>query len=242
MLTEEKIKNGFWYWDQKNNHPPKGITLVEDYRNSEKLNLVITQLDTEKKHENKIIDTWCKKLPELSEIKYLWFSSRVNQKIFDAVCQLSNIEGLYIKWSGVKNIDSIQNLNKLRYLWLGSSAQVEDIEALGKLSNLITLELENFKKISDFSIVSNIRKLEGLGLNGSTWTPQKINTLEPIKHLTELKYLSAINSKILDKSFEPILSLKKLVRFSVSWNYPSEEFEKLRKLPNLKYNSQIFIN
>lgn len=240
MLTEKQIEKGFWCWNIEDDHPPKSITLLEDYKASEKLNLVITQLDTIAKHQNKIIDDWCKKLPELIEIKYLWLDSKVNQKIFDAVCKMTNLEALYIKWSSVKNINNLQNLKNLKHLWFGSSTQVEEIEVLGKLSDLITLTLVNLKKISDFSIISNLSKLEGLGIDGSTWTAQKIDTLDPVRHLTELKYLTVINTKIMDKSLEPILSLKKLVRFNSSYNYPAEEFKKLKELPNLKYSNVVF--
>ena len=241
MLTEKQIEKGFWCWDQENNHPPEKITLLEDYKTCEKLNLVITQIGTDMKYQNKLIDAWCEKLPELTEVKYLWLNSRVNQKIFDAICKLVNLEGLFIKWSGVKKIDNIQNLKNLKHFCLGSSSQVEDIDALGKLSNVITLDLENLKKISDFSVISNLSKLEGLGLDGSMYTAQKIDTLEPLRNLTELKYLTLTNSRILDKSFEAILNLRKLVRFNCSYNYPANEFEKLKNLPNLKYSNVHYV-
>jgi hypothetical protein len=85
--------------------------------------------------------------------------------------------------------------------------------------------------------VAELDQLEGLGLDGSIWTPQNIDTLEPLKGLNRLKYLTTTNSKIRDKSFEPILGLNNLVRFNCSWNYPESEFEKLRKLPRLKYGN-----
>jgi hypothetical protein len=55
--------------------------------------------------------------------------------------------------------------------------------------------------------------------------------------LFNLKYLTLTNSRIQDKSFDPLLKLVELVRFNSSWNYPEAEFDKLKSLPNLKYGN-----
>jgi hypothetical protein len=79
--------------------------------------------------------------------------------------------------------------------------------------------------------------LEGLGLDGSIWTAQKIDTLKPLAPLKNLKYLTLTNTRLKDKSFDPILKLTELVRFESSWNYPEGEFQKLKALPKLKYGN-----
>jgi len=236
-LTDEQIKLGFWYWNREPKFPPQAITKVEDYHPKSKLNLSITQLDKTPKEQNKIIDQWCELLPTLNDVKYLWFCSRVNQKIFDAACKVPNIEGLYIKWSGIKDITNLSQMKNLKHLHLGSSAQVESIDVLSGLGNLLTLNLEQLNKINDFSPVSSLVNLKGLGIDGGMWTAQKIASLKPIGSLTKLKYLTLINTRAQDKSFEPILHLKELIRFNSSWNYPEAEFKKLKSLPNLKYGN-----
>jgi Leucine-rich repeat (LRR) protein len=105
------------------------------------------------------------------------------------------------------------------------------------LSALVTLELEQLNRISNFSILSKLTSLEGLGIDGSIWTAQKIDTLKPLKTLFNLKYLTVTNTRIQDKSFDPLLKLVELVRFNSSWNYPEAEFDKLKSLPNLKYGN-----
>jgi len=217
---------------------PKCITYFEDYEPSETLKLEITQLDNVSYYrQTKIVDEWCARLPNLEEVKYLGFVSRVNQKMFDAVCNMPNLEGLFIKWSGVKNIESLRIPKNLHYLWLGGSSQVESIAVLGELTSLVTLELQQLNKISDFSVLSNLTNLEGLGIDGSMWTTQKIETLKPLANLSKLKYLSLISTQLKDKSFDPILNLTELVYFQSSWNYPETEFEKLKSLPKLKYGN-----
>lgn len=237
-LSKEQRQRGFWGWNDRPDWPPKHITYFEDYRPSETLNLEITQLDrVSYYHQTKIVNKWCEELPSLEEVKYLWFVSRVNQKMFDAACRMPNLIGLYIKWSGIKNIEALRFAKKLRHLWLGGSSQVESIDVVGEMDALITLELQQLNKISDFSVLSKLTNLEGLGIDGSMWTAQKIDTLKPLENLRKLKYLSLINTQTKDKSFDPLLNLAELVLFQSSWNYPEAEFEKLKSLPKIKYGN-----
>ncbi len=236
-MTDAQIKYGTWNI-KKGFVPPKdSVTLFDEYRPSDKLSLVVTQTNLTSYQQQKNIDEWCDKLPALSEVKFLWMPSKVNQKIFDAVCKMSNIEGLWIKWSGIKKLDQLAQLKNLKYFKLGSSSQVESIEALESLTNLETLELEQLNKITNFNVIGSLTQLQGLGLDGSLWTAQKIDSLEPVSYLEKLKYLTTTNSQIKDKSFDPLLGLTELVRFNCSWNYPESEFEKLNSLPNLKYGN-----
>lgn len=237
-LSPEQIQWGFWGWGEGANLPLERITLFEQYRGTESIRLEITQLDHYSYYQQtKIVDKWCTELPNLQEVKSLWFVSRVNQKMFDAACRAPNLENLFIKWSGIKNVDALRFAKKLQHLHLGDSSQVESIDGLGKLNQFITLSLNQLNKISDFSVLSNLTNLEGLGINGGMWTAQKINTLKPLANLRNLKYLTLINTQLKDRSFDPILNLTELVRFESSWNYPETEFEKLKSLPKLKYGN-----
>ncbi len=233
-MNEEQIKNGFWYLDRKNNWPPDSISYLENYRQETRLNLNITQLDISTSEQKKLVKSWCLELPKLTSVRFLWFCSRVNQDMFEAACKMENLEGLFIKWSGIKDIDSLVNLKNLKHLHIGSSGQIENIKVFRNINWLSTLNLEQLNKVSDFTDISEMINLKGLGIDGSVWTTQKIDTLKPIGHLTALKYLTLTNTQIKDKSFDPILNLKELIRFNSSWNYPETEFQKLKSLPNLK--------
>lgn len=238
VLSQEQIRYGFWNWGSTRDWPPKFITDFDNYTPTKNLSLNITQLDDYTYHQqSKIVDQWCRELPNLQEVKYLWFVSRVNQKMFEAACRVPYLEGLFIKWSGIKDISSLQNATGLQHLHLGSSSQVESIEILGSLIGLATLNLQQLNKISDFSILANLTALEGLGIDGGMWTAQKIDTLKPLTKLRNLKYLTLIHTRLKEKTFDPLLELTNLVRFESSWNYPETEFDKLKALPNLKYGN-----
>jgi Leucine-rich repeat (LRR) protein len=236
-LSDDQIKNGFWSWDPENNWPPEAITYFEDYSPADRLNLNITQLDVRDYQQRKIVERWCQELPNLEEVAYLWFTSRVNQKMFEAACRIPNLRGLNIKWSGIKTLESIEQLKGLHHLSLGASSQVESIAPLSDLTGLITLELEQLNKITDFSVVSELTSLEGLGIDGSIWTPQIIDTLKPLDKLNTLKYLTLTNARVLDQSLDPLLGLRQLERFTCGLSFTESEFRKLDALPMLKYGN-----
>lgn len=243
-MNENIIKNGFWNSENFNQLKINTTIFFEDYKPTEKLRLLITQLDyNSTKREltatqlKKLIESWCVKLPELKEVKYLWLPSKVSQKIFDSICEMENLEGLWIKWSGIKSINNIKKLKKLKHLHLGSSSQVEDINVLGEMENLITLETEQLNNIVDFSVIGKLTQLEGLGINGSIWTAQKIENIEFISSLQQLKYFTLTNTQMKQKSFDSLLKLENLERFNSSWNYPEKEFEKLKSIKTLKFGN-----
>jgi len=243
-MNESIIKNGFWNSEGFNHLKINTTTFIEDYQPCEKLRLFITQLDYLAMKEGltnsqlkKLVENWCNKLPELMEVKFLWLPSKVSQKIFDSICEMENLEGLWIKWSGIKSINKIKNLKHLKHLHLGSSSQIENIDVLGEMKSLITLETTQLNKIIDFSVIGNLTQLEGLGLNGSIWTAQKLDNIEFISSLQQLRYLTLTSTQIKQKSFDPLLKLQQLERFDCSWNYPEKEFEKLKNIRTLKFGN-----
>lgn len=237
-MTAEEIKNGIWTTERLNHMNKSTVTEITDYSGSKDLRLYITQLtDRSSYQQSKLVKEWCKALPSFKSIEHLWLPSRVNQKIFDAICDLPNLKTLWIKWSGIKRIDKIENLSNLQHLHIGSSSQIESIQPINKLNSLITLETEQLNKISNFDSLAELTQLKGLGIDGSIWGTQKIDSLDFIRNLTELKYFTMTNSRLNTKSLEPLLSLKKLVRFNSSWNFPEKEFEKLKVHPTLKFGN-----
>lgn len=216
----------------------QAIRDVEDYKPGEALSLVITQLeDVTPAQQKKLVNRWCALLPTLKEVRFLAFSSRVTQEMFDAACAMPNIETLFVKWSAVTHLRALPAARKLTQLRIGASSKLEGIEELAQMRNLTRLGLEQFNKIDDFAPISDLRQLEYLGIDGSIWTRQRLRSLRPLAQLTELRHLSLTNTQAADKSFDPLLGLHKLERFYCSWNYPEAEFAKLKQLPNLKYGN-----
>ncbi|MCU0438704.1 MAG: hypothetical protein MUC49_12405 [Raineya sp.] len=243
-MNEDIIKKGFWNTEEYNDFNIKITTFLEDYEPTEKLRLLITQLEHNSikrkltaTQSKKLIDSWCVKLPELKEVKYLWLPSRVSQKIFDSICEMENLEGLWIKWSGIESINNINKLKNLKHLHIGSSSKIEDISILGEMKSLITLKTEQLSKITDFSVIGKLTQLEGLGIDGSITTAQKIDNIEFMSSLQQLKYLTLAHTQMKQKSFDSLLKLQNLEKFLCDDNYPKKEFEKLKTIKTLRFGN-----
>jgi hypothetical protein len=233
-MTQMDIEKGFWYHKPETDFPPKGISSIEDYKQTERLNIFLT--------EKKQVKIWCENLSKLDNVKFLWISSNVTQELFDSICQMNNLIGLNIERNTIKSIDKINKLKKLKYVRLANFSKIQNINSLGLLSELKVLSLENFKLLSNFKILENLKNLEGLTIEGSMYGTQIIEDIEFLANFKKLKYLMFLNTSIKNKNFDSILNLKELESFYSSLNYPSSEFEKLNSLTNLKNSNVQIIN
>jgi hypothetical protein len=205
-LTEDEIKNGFWNHHRKKSFPPKAITYPDEYLGDNNLNIVCTQLSVGSYQQRKLVNTWCQLIPKLKNVRYLWFSSKVNQALFDAACENQEIEGLYIKWSGIKDLSSLSNLGKIKYLHIGSSASVESINIFADMDQLLVLEIENFIR---YLFLTNLRTLNEtlaalaqiktlMHIRTSYWWPKSEFKLLR-EHLPELKYGSPFETELIEQ-------------------------------------------
>lgn len=237
-MSIDNLKYGksFWFYYPDKGFPPKLITNFDDYNGDDKLSLSITQLNVSSKEQNKIINQWCEIIPKITGLKYIWFHSKVSQKIFDSVCANPDIEGLYIKRSGIKDLSILSNLKNLKYFWLGSSSQITDLSVLRKIKDLEVLDIENTNQITDYSLIGDLTNLKELALTGSMWTSLKIDSFEPLTHLKKLNYLNLGNTKVNDKNIRPLGELKDLVSLYLPLWYKRDDYKYLYSmLPNLKY-------
>ena len=62
----------------------------------------------------------------------------------------------------------------------------------------------------DVSTLSKLSQLRGLSLEGSMWTTQIVDSLTPIGQLANMEFLSNANLSAKDKTFAPLINLKKL--------------------------------
>lgn len=239
-MTKDQIKNGFWYYRPKESFPPKCVMFPEHHKSkNNRLNLACTQTNLGSYKQKKLVRQWCELLPNL-KLKYLWFSSRVNQELFEAACIIKGLEGLYIKWSGIKKLDSINKLTNLRYLHIGPSVQIESIDCLSELKQLVIFEIENFKKINNLAPIGEMSNLAGLNISGSMETTQYVDSLEPLVKLKKLEYLFLANLKARDKNLRVLSTIKTLQNLTAALWWSSEDFEFLKNsLPNLKYGTPL---
>ena len=217
------------YWARRRGFPPESVESPDELSRPRKnLCVVCTQLDMPAGAQRKLVRAWCDLLPTLKSVEHLWFLSRVPQDLFDAACKAPRLKGLYVKWSGIKSIEALTDAQHLRFFHLGDSAQLQSIDVLSSMRQLRWLDLVNIKRISRLDPIGELQGLEGLSVDGSTWTTQRVETLAPIGRLTSLKYLSIVNLRAADKTLRPLFALRSLEEFlSAQW-WDSDEVDELR--------------
>ena len=146
-VNDKDARLYYWYHRPSEDWPPDSVQEPGEVRSDGRLNVWCTQTHRSANEQRKLVAIWCDTLPALKGVRHLWLCSRVPQKLFDAACRVPNLESLYIKWSGINNLNALENAHALRYLHIGSSTGVESIEPLGSLKYLNWLGLESFTRI-----------------------------------------------------------------------------------------------
>lgn len=113
----------------------------------------------------KITSSWVKYLSNnILPLQEVQVCTRMNQAVFDAVCNQTSIRSLRIKQLTAKSIDNIIKLKNLEKLFIESGSSVEDITPITKLTQLKVLILGNTKRIADYSCLKLLQNLKVLGI------------------------------------------------------------------------------
>lgn len=219
----------FWYSRPNESFRPQCIRRPEQLCDSDRLNIACKQTPLSASQQKKLVSEWCDVLPTLSRIRFLWFSSRVPQRLFEVACRMPHLEGLYIKWSGIKDLTPLTETARLRYFHLGQSALVDSIEPLSEMKRLHWLGLELLSKVRDFIALGDLSGLEGLSLAGSMGTTWRVNSLAPLGRLVNLRYLSIANLRSADATLAGLSPLLHLEAFHHAKWWKSEELEEIRR-------------
>lgn len=217
-MKEEDLKYGYWkFFDDKRRekYGRKFLRDVSEYKGEDEIVLACTQQsDLSANEQKKSVKKWCDLfLNEQTGIKKIWITTRISQKIFDAVCSQESLDGLWIKWGGYKDISNIENLEELEYLHLGGGGQIESLEPLKSLTKLKTFESKGLYKITNYDFLKKLNTLEDLSLWGDPFSAMKKINIESLKFLRSLDKISRLDlcmTKIGDKDYKPILNLPNL--------------------------------
>jgi hypothetical protein len=210
----ENLEFGYWHIFEKEIAKDNLLTNLRDYQGQESIQLAITQLDMTAKEQTQIVDEWCDFFQnERTPIKKIFVNTRISQKIFDAICMQSQLEGLWIKWGVYPSIKKIEKLGRLRYLHLGGGSSIEDISIVESLTELITFESSHLYKISDYMFLASLRNIVDLLIEGDPYGSMKkvkIKTLKFLEEMPQIVRLSLCMTSIEDHSYLPILKIKSL--------------------------------
>jgi hypothetical protein len=229
-----------WDWGYREDKT-ENINFVSEYDGSDKLNLVCTQLNLTAKRKKEVVQEWCEFLPTLKNVKRLCFFSKVNQELFDAACQIENLDSLFIKWSDIQNFENIKRLTKLRRLYISTSSHLDNLSFIESTKNIEWLELHELKNLTKLDGIEHAEKLKGFIISGGMYGKQKLKDFVPLSNLHNLEYLKLSSTYAISENLSPLCELKKLKYLDLPIYYPMLEYVKVYKhLPNCDHGIEAF--
>lgn len=236
--SENELRYGYWGSRIRAGLFSNPITRVDEYAGQEILAIAYAREDQSAYERRKIMQQWCKALPAL-EVDTLYFYA-INQEIFDAASQVKGLRALSTGFGRLKSIASITACQTLTSLRIDSAPSLTELDCLQRFPKLISLNITNVRKARDLSFVQSMRGLVELGVCGSLWTVQQIDTLLPLKSLQNLRVLWLYSTRILKDGLRPLRYLEELVTLSVEYHFPAAELQALcNALPRLKYGTLV---
>ena len=182
------------------------------------------------KNKPRAVKAWIQALPQLHGVRRLDFSSRVSQPVFEAICQMPQLEVLIIKWSAIVDLRPLTQLRELRHFQLGNSSKITSLAPLTRMHDLQSLHFGGLPKCSDFSPLAELRALRELRIT-SIHSAQAVDDLAPLTQLRALDELHLGHCKL--PSLRPLATLTSLRELHLFGNDPLDDIAWLSvKLPN----------
>lgn len=158
-----------------------------------------------------------------------------NQEAIAEIGHLRSLEFLYIDETRAKDLSPLASCRSLRHLTIKGATQADDIEWIRDLPPLDSLLIENFKKITDISPIASLTGARAIGIEGSMWTKQKIDSFSPLSVMEGVEALFITNCMPAKDGLGPLHVLRNLRYLDAPGFYSEDEFLALeRALPQLE--------
>lgn len=159
----------------------------------------------------------------------------VNQDFLDELTLLPSLTTLCIEGLTAADLQPLDRCVNLRRLMIMGGTRVPSLDWVTRLPQLDALLIQNFKLVTDISPLTSLQAVRALGIEGSMWTAQRVETLEPLKALPGVKALFLTNCRIHHGGLRPLHDIKSL-EYLESASFPGDaEFLALRRaLPHLQ--------
>ncbi|SMC29111.1 hypothetical protein SAMN02745857_03610 [Andreprevotia lacus DSM 23236] len=207
---------------------PRAILHPDDYDGSDRLVLEWDFGANSDQERKAVIKTWCARLPGLTQLRWLSVWSRTAPPLFEALCELPQLECLQIKYSTVQQLGPISRLQRLRYLDIGTSGKVEAIAPLATLAQLRHLKLTEFKQIRDYTPLAELSELESLWLACEMYSADAPGSLQAFTRLEKLRELLLDVSHV--DSLLPLAALPQLAELTLNNIRPMADYAELAAL------------
>lgn len=173
------------------------------------------------------------RLKEL-DIENLWLVG-ANDKELRKILPLVNLKYLNLYQVLAKDLTVLEILDKTDTIILHWNTKATSLWDISKNINLKTLEITDFSKLEVIDQLSFATQIDSLTLGGGHGKPLKIKSLNPLKDLTNLRYLGLTNLRIEDDTLQPLGQLKDLETLEISNQFETKEYAWLAiRLKNTK--------
>jgi Leucine-rich repeat (LRR) protein/predicted DNA-binding WGR domain protein len=157
-------------------------------------------------------------LAELSALIDLGLEEMSLKKIPDAVLALSQLEVLGLYGNNIGAIATLTKLPQLRELYVASNSLKKIPKELARLENLRKLDIKYNYKLTDWSVVGELEKLEELSMSNA----HAIEAL-PVAAIFELRNLRELD-------------------LEVHWNAPADALDGLEAIGNLEKLERLVLH
>ncbi len=196
-----------WNLLRRDGLEPRSIREPAQWTGGEALSIVCTQTDLPPREQRALVQAWCEVLPGLTGVRRLWFGSRVPQELFDAACRIPGLEGLWLKWNGLRSLDAAAGHATLAQLHLGESGSLESLAPLHRLPALRWFQVDGVRKVGTLEPLRGLVALEGLGFTGGDGKGLEVPSFEPLAGLSGLRWLHLGAVRPADGSLRPLHGL-----------------------------------
>lgn len=149
-------------------------------------------------------------LDSLNHIKRLSIRKfKPQSKDFTVLARCNDVEYLHITESNIESFKGIENLQLLNHFEGHYLTKLESLEGLEKLStHLKIIVLDYCRKLANYeSVFAKLKHLKKLILGDCG----PMESLKFIKAMKELKFLSFVNTNVVDGNISPVLNLEYVV-------------------------------
>ncbi len=149
-------------------------------------------------------DLVAKKLPQLSQVRNLSLDGYlISQSILDGLGNLTGLRRLGISNIRATSFDFLAGLENLEYLSIEGAPNAKDLEPIIRCNSLVSLGVGTSVSSLGAFRPGALPNLRCLVLGGTSESrPARFDTLEPLKNLSRLEYLSPLNCRATDRSLQ----------------------------------------
>jgi hypothetical protein len=147
---------------------------------------------------------------------------RSRVKSLDVLVDHPTLEGVFLSFGTLRDLDPLGRLPRLRDLYLHRlrMLQTEQLRSLSQASHLDAVKLDTGPHVTDLRVFGKRPAIRFLWLEGFS----RLATLEPLSNWPRLQYLTLNRSRPLDSRLTPLLQCRTLQEVTIGpEQYPPDE-------------------